>query len=71
MQALYRTTFILALGLAFIVPAAYAESPPDTNVAELSHGYAILYQTVKKITKLNKVLYVKLESDPLDAWIRH
>lgn len=49
MQALYRTTFILALGLAFIVPAAYAESPPDTNVAELSHGYAILYQTVKKL----------------------
>lgn len=58
---------ILILTMFLSAPALQAESPSDTDVAELSRGYALLYQTVKKVTTLDKVLYLKFESDPVDA----
>lgn len=54
----------LAAGL-WLAPATADDA--DVDVSALSNGYALLYQTVGKLSKLQKVLYVKIESDPVDA----
>lgn len=51
------------------VPAAAADEAAD--VRALSQGYALLYQAVEKLDRLPKVLYAKLESDPVDELATH
>lgn len=64
MQTLVK---ILPLILLIGVSAAQAGERSAQQVTVQSQGYALLYQTLNKITNLNKLLYVKIESDPVDA----
>lgn len=56
-------TFSALLLTASPVPA----EEKTEDVQALSHGYALLHQTVERLDRLPKVLYLKLESDAVDA----
>ena len=66
-----KVTRQLASGLMLLLLSSlqlgYAQDATPQEITELSQAYALLYQTVNKIDKLGKLLYVKFESDPVDA----
>ncbi|MDN5937090.1 MAG: hypothetical protein L0H83_00340 [Salinisphaera sp.] len=67
MTRLFAPRLWLLAGLVLATSVSRAAEGPKYNVQALSEGYALLYRTLGRIDMLPNLLWVKFESDPVDA----
>lgn len=73
LQSPTLTRGVMAATLLLTVGCSQQAQPAATNATQaqidISQGYAQLFQTANGLSNVNKLLYVKLESDAVDRFI--